>query len=87
MENILNSKKGQSAANIKENNVMGKHLSKEEFIKVVREKYHEPFEILEYNGTSKRGRYKCGLCKKEFSIYRMGVLIKDEREHFCPKCW
>lgn len=66
---------------------MGKHLSKEEFIKVVREKYHEPFEILEYNGTSKRGRYKCGLCKKEFSIYRMGVLIKDEREHFCPKCW
>ncbi len=61
--------------------------SLEQFKKKVEEKYREPFEILEYNGTSKPGLLKCGYCQEERRLYRMGELLKEEREHICSHCF
>lgn len=57
------------------------------FIKIVEEKYHEPFEILEYNGTAKRGRFRCGYCQEEYHLAKMGILLRKERKHICPHCF
>lgn len=62
-------------------------LSKTEFIEKLKEKYGEPFEILEYNGMSKPGIYYCGYCKKEYSFYKMGKLLSEKRKHICTHCW
>lgn len=81
----LSANKGQSATNI--GGIM-KRLNKQEFIDKVREKYpEEPFEILEYSGTSKPGKYYCGLCKEKYELCRMGKLVSEERKHLCSHCW
>lgn len=62
--------------------------TKDEFIEKLKDKYpKEEIKIIEFNGTSKKGIIYCNLCKKEYSIYRMGVLLKDSRKNFCPKCF
>lgn len=58
------------------------------FIEKLNEKYeNEPFEILEYNGISKEGKYYCGLCKKEYKLYKMGNLLSEKRKHLCTHCF
>lgn len=67
---------------------MSKHLTKEDFIKRLNEKYpNEPFEINEYNGTSKKGIYTCGICGQLYEYSRMGKLLADERKHLCKECF
>lgn len=58
-----------------------------EFIKNLKEKYNEPFEIIEYSGTSKPGVYICGYCEKEYSLYKMGKLLSENRKHLCSHCF
>lgn len=57
------------------------------YVKLLQEKYNEPFEIKEYNGTSKPGVYYCGYCQKEYSIYKMGKLLSPDRKHICTHCF
>ena len=61
--------------------------NKDSFIKALKEKYNEPFEIIEFKGTSKPGKYKCGYCNKEYELYRMGKLLALERKHLCLHCF
>lgn len=61
--------------------------NKESFVKALREKYDEPFEIIEFNGTSKKGIFKCGLCQKQYNFYRMGKLLSPDRKHLCLHCF
>lgn len=58
-----------------------------EFIKKVEEKYHEPFEILVYEGTSKPGVFRCGYCQEKYTLAKMGILLKEERPHICSHCF
>lgn len=60
--------------------------TKEKFIEKIKEKIEDPFEILEYSGTSKNGKYYCGLCKKTYELNRMGELLKREK-HLCSHCF
>ena len=65
-----------------------KRLNKQDFIQAVQDKYpNDKFKIIEYNGTSKPGRYYCELCQKEYKISRMGKLLASERKHVCSHCW
>ena len=61
--------------------------SLEVFIKKVEEKYSEPFEIIEYEGTAKPGKFRCGYCKQEYSLVKMGKLLNKERLHVCTHCF
>lgn len=61
--------------------------SKEEFSQLVKNKFNEPFEILEYNGVSKSGTYKCGYCQETYSLGNMGRLLAESRKHICGKCF
>ena len=61
--------------------------TKEHFIALLQEKYNEPFEIIEYSGTSKSGKYFCGYCKKEYSLSKMGKLLDEKRKHLCSHCF
>ena len=61
--------------------------SLETFIKKVKEKYSEPFEIMLYNGSSKPGKYFCGYCKQERTLPKMGQLLDEKRKHICSHCF
>lgn len=61
--------------------------SKEQFYSLLKEKYNEPFEIIEYNGTSKEGKYYCGYCKQEYHLLKMGKLLSENRKHICAHCF
>lgn len=59
-----------------------------DFICKLKEKYpKDNFEIVEYCGSSKAGKYKCNLCKKTYNFYKMGKLLDPKREHICSHCW
>lgn len=58
------------------------------FIDKLHTKYpDEPFEILEFQGTSKPGKYYCGYCHKEYSSCKMGKLLSGKRKHLCAHCF
>lgn len=61
--------------------------SKEEFIIEIKEKYNEPFEILEYSGTSKPGSFKCGYCGETYPLAKIGKLLNPDRKHICSHCF
>lgn len=59
-----------------------------QFIETIKQKYpNEPFEIIEYNGTSKTGIYYCDFCKKEYRLTRMDKLLDPKRKHVCGHCF
>ena len=62
--------------------------NKETFAQALQEKYpNEPFEVISFDGTSKRGEYYCGYCKKIYSIFQMGKLLSPNRKHLCSHCF
>ena len=60
--------------------------TKEEFIKELNKITSDPFEILEFEGISKSGKYYCGLCKKEYTLNKMSYLLKRQK-HLCSHCF
>lgn len=61
--------------------------NKNEFELLLKEKYNEPFEIIEYNGTSKKGKFKCGYCEEIYELTKIGNLLKEDRKHICSHCF
>lgn len=59
----------------------------EQFIKLLDDKYNEPFKIIEYNGLSKPGIFYCGYCKKEYHLAKMDKLLSNNRKHICSHCF
>ena len=60
--------------------------TKDAFVAKLKEITSDPFEIKEYDGTSKPGVFYCGLCKKDYHLTKMGNLLKREK-HICAHCF
>lgn len=86
MVKILNTKKGKSATNIMEENIMPKKITKKEFQITINKLFpDEEIEILDYSKASAKGKYRCNICGQVFSIYKMGDLTR--KKHCCNNCF
>lgn len=65
---------------------MSKRISIEEFTSRLENMFpNQPFEILEYNGVSNPGRYKCLVCNSEHKISAFRDMKR--KQHLCLTCF